>query len=423
MAKKSGFFAELQRQNQIAARQRQQHATAANKAQLAAQRQAETALRQAQQAATRAQKATAAEQKAAEKEAQRLHLEARQAEVDALNADLASTYEAIDSILAATLAVDDHVDLEVLRSTAQHPPFQSEHERPLLPPPLPAAPPEPSYQAPPGEPSKLGGMFGSRKKWEELEAHARQLHEAAHAAWRQDMERLPHVHEQIRTGHEQAEQQRLANLAAARAQYEAECRQREQDTVAANQHLDELIQGLAYGVESAIQEYVSIVLGNSLYPEVFPIDHEFEFNSSLRELTLTALVPPPEALPKAKEYKYVRAKDEITETSLPQKEAKERYRHAVAQVGVRTLHEIFEADRAARIGTIALTIVTETVDAGTGLMKRTPLVAVAAERDHFVSFDLTNVVPHATLETLGAQISKSPADLIPIDTSKGVRGR
>ena len=136
MAKKSGFFAELQRQNQIAARQRQQHATAANKAQLAAQRQAETALRQAQQAATRAQKATAAEQKAAEKEAQRLHLEARQAEVDALNADLASTYEAIDSILAATLAVDDHVDLEVLRSTAQHPPFQSEHERPLLPPPL-----------------------------------------------------------------------------------------------------------------------------------------------------------------------------------------------------------------------------------------------------------------------------------------------
>lgn len=423
MAKKSGFFAELQRQNQIAARQRQQQATAANKAQLAAQRQAEVALRQAQQAATRGQKASAAEQKAAEKEAQRLHLEARQAEVDALNADLASTYEAIDSILTTTLSIDDFVDLETLRARVEHPPFQSEHEGPLLPPPLPAAPVEPVYQAPPGEPSKLGGMFGSRKKWEELDAQARQSHAAAHAAWRQEMERLPHVHEQLRANHAHAEQQRLANLAAARAQYEAECRQREQDAIAANQRLDQLIQGLAYGVETAIQEYVSIVLGNSLYPEVFPVDHEYEFNSSLRELTLTALVPPPDHVPKVKEYKYVRAKDEIAETALPQRDVKERYRHAVAQVGVRTLHEIFEADRAARIGTIALTIATETVDAGTGLIKRTPLVAVAAERGHFVSFDLTNVVPQATLETLGAQLSKSPADLTPIDTSKGVRGR
>jgi restriction system protein len=423
MAKKRGFFAELQHQNQVAARQRQQQATAAHKAQLAAQKKAEAAVKQAQQAATRAQRASTAEQKAAEKEAQRLHLEARQAEVDALNADLASAYEAIDSILATTLAVDDYVDLETLRATAAHPLFQSELEKPLLPPPLPAAPAEPIYQAPPGEPSKLGGMFGSRKRWEEMDAQARQVHAHAHATWRREMEQLPQVHEQVLASHANAEQQRLANLAAARAQYEAECREREQDAIAANQRLDEMIQGLAYGVETAIQEYVSIVLGNSLYPEVFPVDHEYEFNSSMRELTLTALVPPPDQVPRVKEYKYVRAKDEIVETALPQKDAKERYRHAIAQVGVRTLHEIFEADRAARIGTIALTLAAETIDAGTGLMKRIPLVAVAAERGHFTSFDLTNVVPQATLETLGAQISKSPADLTPIDTSKGVRGR
>lgn len=423
MAKKSSFFAELQRQNQLAERARLQQATAIYKAQLQAQKLADAALKQAQVAESAAKKASAAEKKEAEKAALRLHLAARQAEVDALNADLASAYEAIDSILAATLAVDDFVDLETFRSTAQHPPFQSDLEHPLLPPPLPVGPPEPVFQSTPGEPGKIGGLFGARKKWEELETQARERHAEARSLWSQEMARLPQIHDQIRNEHAKAEQQRGINLAGAKAEYEAECRQREQDAVAANQKLDELIQGLGYGVEDAIQEYVSIVLGNSLYPEAFPVMHEFEFNSSLRELTLTAVVKAPDALPRVKEYRYVRAKDEITETALPQKDFRDRYRHAVAQVGVRTLHEVFEADRAARIGTIALTIVTETTDAGTGLMKRTPLVAVAAERDRFMSFDLTNVVPHATLETLGAQLSKNPADLVPIDTSKGVRGR
>jgi len=425
MAKKGamGFLAEMQRQSQIAARDRERQANAANRARASAQRQAETAFRQAQAAALRAQKSSIAEQKAAEKEAQRLHLEARQAEVEARNAALLSSCSDIDSILASTLGVDDFVDLEELRVVAEHPAFESEHARPSLPPPALVAPPEPIYVIPGVEPGKIGGIFGGRKKFAELEEHARAAHAAVHAAWQHQMSQLPGLQQQLQAQHEQAEQQRLTNLAAARSLYDVECAHREAEALQKNEHLDNLIQGLAYSVEEAIQEYVSIVLSNSVYPEAFPVEHDFEFNSALRELTLTVLVPAPDSVPRVKEFKYVRAKDEITETALPQKEIKDRYKNAVAQVGVRTLHEIFEADRTGRIGTIALTIATETIDAGTGLMKRTPLVAVAAERSHFMSFDLSNIVPQATLETLGAQISKSPHDLVAIDTSKGVRAR
>jgi restriction system protein len=51
------------------------------------------------------------------------------------------------------------------------------------------------------------------------------------------------------------------------------------------------------------------------------------------------------------------------------------------------------------------------------------MVIVAADRQTFSHFDLTNVVPRATLEYLGAAVSKSPFDLTPADTSHGVRAR
>jgi restriction system protein len=57
------------------------------------------------------------------------------------------------------------------------------------------------------------------------------------------------------------------------------------------------------------------------------------------------------------------------------------------------------------------------------LRESVPLVIVAADRETFRRFDLSNVVPQATLEHLGAAISRSPFDLAPADTSRGVRVR
>jgi restriction system protein len=47
-------------------------------------------------------------------------------------------------------------------------------------------------------------------------------------------------------------------------------------------------------------------------------------------------------------------------------------------------------------------------------------VATAAERDAFMALDLSNVVPAATLDHLGASMSKNPFGLLPAKTS-GVR--
>ena len=86
------------------------------------------------------------------------------------------------------------------------------------------------------------------------------------------------------------------------------------------------------------------------------------------------------------------------------------------------LHEIFSADEAGNIQSIALTVQTETTSPATGRMEKVPFVAVAAGRQRFEGFDLGNVTPLATLTHLGSAISKSPFDLVPIDPGKGVRG-
>ena len=127
-------------------------------------------------------------------------------------------------------------------------------------------------------------------------------------------------------------------------------------------------------------------------------------------------------MPSIRQYKYVKARDEITETAQSQKEQRERYANAVAQVAVRTLHEIFEADRAGRIQTISLTVGTQAIDPGTGHMTDIPFVAVASDRATFEAIDLSNAVPAATLAHLRATVSKNPFALVAIDLSKGVRG-
>lgn len=420
---KRGFFAEIAHQNQVAARKREQANKAAARQHAAAMRQAETAQRQAEAARVRAAKASAADQKRAEAEAKRLLLQARVAEVESLNSHLAETYDELDTLLAWTLEFDDYVDLESLRVHAEHPPFAPGHlGQPLAPPPPIQPPPEPQWVEP-VPPKGLSGALGGKKRHEEARLALWANYQQQHQTWQGHVAQVPTMQLQQMQAHAAAEAHREEQLAGARAFYEAECAQRDAEAAQSNVALDELIAGLEIGAAGAVNEYISIVLGNSVYPEALPVEHDFDFDAELKELTLQVSVPGPDDLPKVKAYKYTKASDEIGSTDLPAKAQKDRYASVVHQVALRTLHEIFEADRRQCIDTISLTVSTTNIDIATGLPVTTPLVAVATDRATFEPIDLSLVVPAATLEHLGALVSKNPYGLVAIDTSKGVRGK
>jgi restriction system protein len=420
---KRGFFAELNYQAQQAEKRRRQQEMAAVRAHNAAVRDAERAQRAAERAHATAVRAVEAERKAAEKEAARLHVEARTAEVEAMNTELAATYDDIDTLLSWTLEVDDYVDLEALKVSPEHPPFDpGKLGAPVPPVPALTYPAEPAYAEPP-PPKGLSGAFGGKKRHTDAVAQARAAHEQRLAEWREECNLRHAEHVGKLAERDEAEADRQVRLAAAEKVYQEECAQREAEATRQNEELTRFINDLAFDVEYAIEDYVGIVLSNSVYPEAFPVEHEHGFDLGTRELKLQVNVPEPSTLPSVKEYRYVKAKDEIAATQLSAKAQKDRYNSAVHQVALRTLHEVFEADRAGKIHSIALTIGVNRVAPATGQSENVPLVAVAADRETFSSFDLGKVVPSATLEHLGASVSKSPFDLTPADTSRGVRQR
>ena len=414
-----GILGEILHLSRVAARENERVQRVAVREHSAAVRRAEQARRAAESAQLQLARTTDAERKRREKEALASHVARMEAAVEEQNLKLAEVYAEIDSLLSSTLDVDDFVDLEVFRVVANHPPFS----RPELETPIPAPEPIPDPAEPvfvaPDSPKGLARLFG-KKKHEASLAEAQEAHEQSLAEWRATIQQLPTRRQAALKVHAHKEAKRIAALGAARASYAEECAAREADASERNQQLDELIANLGYGSPDAVQEYVSIVLSNSVYPEHFPVTHEFEFEPASAELKLNALVPPPGKIPEIKAYKYTKSADEITSTVLGQKACRDRYSSAVNQVALRLLHEVFESDRRGLIRTISLKVGTETIDPGTGNPTYIPFVVVGAERDSFLTFNLAAVIPAQTLDRLGAAVSKNPYGLVAVDTA-GVR--
>lgn len=398
-----GFIAEYNHQCKIEAQRQARTQREAERAHARALREAEQARKREERAAKAAQRASEADRKKLEKEAREAHVAAMEAKVVELNASLAATYDQIDGLLEATLDVDDYVDLETLRAVVAHPPF----DRPDLEKPI--HNPSPSvYSFRPNQPASKPPMrlrlIARRKYCKQVEEYERWV-----------------AHDELeRAERERAERTRCASLQEERVRYEQECKARETEATEQNKKLDTLIANLGYGAPDAVEEYVSIVLSNSVFPEGFPVDHEFEFDVATAELRLRVLVPGPESVPNIKTYRYQKSADEIVSSNLPVTAVKDRYASALNQVALRSIHEIFEADRRGIIKTISLQVSTATANRATGNHEIFCLIAAGAERESFLSINLANVVPEATLAHLGAVVSKNPYDLVQVDSS-GIR--
>jgi restriction system protein len=157
-----------------------------------------------------------------------------------------------------------------------------------------------------------------------------------------------------------------------------------------------------------------MVLGNSVYPEDFPQHYRLAYVPESRQLVIEYELPTMDVVPTVREYRYIKTRDEVASTGRPVKEVRDRYSSVVTQVTLRTLHEVFEADRTPWIDTVVLNGVVDTVDPATGKAIRPCLVTVRATRDQFAELNLERVDPAACLQYLNASVSKRPEELAPV---------
>lgn len=326
-------------------------------------------------------------------------------EAELQSQDLHDRLRALDGLLEATLGVDDFVDLEALKERVVHPPFPRwDLESPTPAPPVFEDAPRPVLEEVP-EPRSL---FGKQKKWDASRLDAQRRFEAALAAWESERQQLMALRHSNSLLHQEQERRRLSALEQARDVYRRQSEARVEAAAKQHEQVDALIAGLAYGVPAAVDEYIGIVLANSVYPEGFDVEHDAQFSAESGELVLRVSIPDPSSIPAERAFRYVKANDEIVPVLQTQKESRDRYSSIVHQVALRSMHEVFEADRRELVRSISLEVGTMTRHPATGRDTFIRFVAVAADRARFAELNLASVVPAATLELLGAAVSKQP---------------
>ena len=99
------------------------------------------------------------------------------------------------------------------------------------------------------------------------------------------------------------------------------------------------------GDPDAILDYCDIVLNNSQYPEYFPKKFSVDLNIDTGILVVDYDLPHIDEFPTLKKTKYVQSRDEFDEIKHSNAEMNRTFDSVCYQIGLRTIHEIFEADR------------------------------------------------------------------------------
>jgi restriction system protein len=348
-------------------------------------RAAAAAMRASEQARRALERAQVGEEKARKRQ----YLESRQTEADAMNTELIAQIGTLETLLRQTLDVDDYLDFDELK---EHPPLP-----PFRPGDLERAEAEPVLVSPPA-PTGVGKFVPGAKAKHQL-----------------TFEALQAEHREKIAEYKLRENGRRSALAKARAEHEAELERIKAETVVQHDEVEAFRGHFAQDDPAAIVEYFSLVLDRSIYPDGFPKQHRMAFVPESNQLVVEYELPTVEtSIPAVKQYRYVRARDTIDQTARPATQIKALYASVVAQIAIRTLHELFEADRDIKLETIVFNAFVNTVDPATGQPVRPHLVTLRTSREMFLQLDLHNVEPLACLKGLNASVSKSPSELVPV---------
>src|SRR5215470_8876608 len=346
--------------------------------------------RRAAMEAERAYRAYERARIADEKEQARLYAESRIAEVAALNEQLAADAAALERILLDTLDVDDFLDFESLKEVIPRPAFD----------PGPLGIPEPMPDPAAFQPPPLGTA-------QKLVPGAKQRHAARFEDGRREYESAVQAHRE-------REAERVRRLSEAREQYQRAVAEMEDRLSRQHAEIAAFKTSFEAGEPDAVVQYFALVLERSHYPEGFPQRYRLAFVPESRQLVIQYTLPPFDRVRAAAEYRYVKTGDKITEKPLAARARQDLYRRVVAAITVRTLHEIFEADRSGIVDTIAFNGHVDTVNDATGRQEYPCLVSLLTTRDVFTDRDFRRVDPLACLLDLSASVSKNPAELVPV---------
>lgn len=299
--------------------------------------------------------------------------ELRRAQADAQNAELEANIAKLRNILKDALTRDTYIELEKLKTTPRIEPFKKEKPR------------RGNYL--PTAPAGMSKMLPWKKReYEQLLAEGENRYERAERKYQ-----------------------------GARADHEMRMNVRRNNAIEHNRKIASLQERFSAGESKAVEIYFTRVLQSGSYPEAIPQKSQLVYTANTRQLAIERDLPTFEAVPDAKAYRYVKARDEITQTALAQSQRKQLYRSVIAQIPLRTIHEIYTADRTEKIDTVVFCGFVNKVHPGTGKPRRFCLISVSTTRHQFLDLNLELIDPLECVKYLNGRISRKPEDLVTVD--------
>jgi restriction system protein len=151
----------------------------------------------------------------------------------------------------------------------------------------------------------------------------------------------------------EAERQRL--LADRRRDYDRRSAAAVDAAATHNAGVDQFERGFRAGEPEAVAQFCTLVLDSSIYPEGFAHRTRALYRPDPMEVVVEYELPPQSVIPAERDYKYVHIRDDIDTVARPVKEIKDRYARLIAQVALRTIHEVFASDPAGLAAVVTAT--------------------------------------------------------------------
>ena len=151
---------------------------------------------------------------------------------------------------------------------------------------------------------------------------------------------------------------------------------------------------------NAVLEYCELVLNNSDYPETFPKDFDIDYNAETKTLIVEFALPSPAQFPSLIEVKYIASKRELKKTYISETQLSKIYDVAIYNITLRTLHELFEADKSDSIDAIIFNGWVNAINKATGKIVNNCIVSIQVKKTEFIEIELSNVDPKACFKSL-----------------------
>ncbi|HEX9695507.1 MAG TPA: hypothetical protein VGB64_04245 [Actinomycetota bacterium] len=262
--------------------------------------------------------------------------------------------------------------------------------------------------APPPEPDEPPGLLGK------ILPSARSRHEGAVADARAAYERA--VAE--RADRERARQQRLADALAAHERARSEAA----STIATrNREVDAVRARIESGDPDALAHYFAAVLASGDYPDGFPRRATVALDPNARIVVSDYELPGLEVVPAVQAYRYDITMDSFEDVPRPAARRKDLYALVVASVALRSVGELFDADRTRAVDEIAFNGYVHGIDRVTGEAVRPYLVSLRVTRDEFRRLEVAKTDPIVTMRTIEAAFSTNPSELAPVRAVVGAK--